>query len=416
MAIARLLSEVIPVDKKYLEQAVISFTNTFYAAGIACALFLLFSILGYRKRRALLAVACIAASSILLPYSKIVQSETLTTFMLFLFLIIVAHDHEIKLHSGCAIGILYAALYFIKPVNIVFGSVIGLYVIIRFFQKRATASGLAAFCLMSILPLAVIFYFNWYRFGSILKFGYGSQQWQFTTPLMKGLAGFFFAPSKSMFLFSPLIIYCLFGFKRFFMKQRRIALCINGIGTLYLLLFAQWVDWKGGWAWGPRLIVPAIILIHIVLIEFVDREKITRMALIPFVALILLSTGIQFLGSLVSYQQIHYFSLDPFALKNSQIEVAAKLFIHKAKGRNEQYPCEMFHLDCGQIPYERDGKLFGGKVLSFEDKETFQGFATMWSGLSHNFGWRICEYVPVFLLIISFGCGWHVFRMLPAEN
>ena len=270
VAIARLLSEVIPVDKKYLEQAVISFTNTFYAAGIACALFLLFSILGYRKRRALLAVACIAASSILLPYSKIVQSETLTTFMLFLFLIIVAHDHEIKLHSGCAIGILYAALYFIKPVNIVFGSVIGLYVIIRFFQKRATASGLAAFCLMSILPLAVIFYFNWYRFGSILKFGYGSQQWQFTTPLMKGLAGFFFAPSKSMFLFSPLIIYCLFGFKRFFMKQRRIALCIIGIGTLYLLLFAQWVDWKGGWAWGPRLIVPAIILIHIVLIEFVD--------------------------------------------------------------------------------------------------------------------------------------------------
>jgi len=327
-----------------------------------------------------------------------------------------AYDRAITPKSGCILGIICAALYFVKPINIVFRTIIGLYAIIRFFRKRASVSGLAAFCVTAILPLSVLFYFNWYRFGSIFKFGYGEQQFLFTTPLIKGLAGFLFAPSKSIFLFSPLIVFCLLGFKRFYSKHRSVALCIAGIGILYLFLFAKWFDWKGGWAWGPRLVVPAIIILHIVLIEFVDQEKMKRIVLIPFAAIILLSAGIQFVGSMVSYQQVHYFHSDPLSIKNSQIEVAARLFIHKAQGKKEQYPCEMFHLDCDSVPYERDGKLFGGKVLSFDDKETFQGFATLWSGLSHNFGWRVCGYVPLLLLLISFGCGWSVYRKLPVEN
>jgi hypothetical protein len=416
IAIAHLLSSVIPLDRKYIEQTVISFTNTVYAACTAVALFVLMSILGYRRRRALVTVVCIAASSVLLPYSKIIQSETMTAFMLVLFLIMAASDRFITPRRGFVLGIIYAMLYFIKPVTIIFGSVIGLYVVIRFFQKRATVAGVAAFCCMAALPLAAIFSFNWYRFGSIVRFGYGEQQFQFSTPIFEGLAGFLFAPSKSMFLFSPLLVFCLMGFKGFYERHRHIALCIGGIGILYLILFSKWFDWKGGWAWGPRLIVPAIVIMHVVLVEFIDREKIKRSAVLLFGAVMLVSTGVQFLGSMVSYQQVHYFCSGPFSIKNSQIEVAEKLFMHKIQGKKEQYPCEMFHLNCDSIPYERDGKLFGGKVLSFDDKETFQGFATLWSGLSHNFGWRVCGYIPLFLLIISAGCGWRVYCLLPEEK
>ncbi len=414
IAVSHLLSRVVHFDKEYVEKTVVSFTNTFYAAGTAAAMFVLMSVLGYHKRRAFLTVSIIAAASILLPYSKIIQSETLTAFILVLFLIAVAYDRGITVKPGCVLGIMCAALYFIKPTNLVIGLVVVLYVLVRFVQKRATVAGLTAFCCTAILPGFVILYFNWYRFGSLIEFGYGQQQFQFTTPLVNGLAGFLFAPSKSVFIFSPLLIFCLWSFKRFYKRQPRIAICIFAVSALYLAFFARWFDWKGGWAWGPRLIVPAMITAHIVLIEFLDRDKMNRKTLVFFALVAALSTGVQFLGSMVSYQQIHYFHSDPFSLKNSQIEVAARLFIHKAQGKKEQYPREMFQLDRDSVPYERDGKIFGGKVLSFDDKETFQGFATMWSGLSRNFGWRVCAYVPVLLVLISVVCGWRVYRKLPA--
>jgi hypothetical protein len=416
VAMASLLGNVFPFNKNHIEQAVISFTNTFYAACITVALFSLLSILGYRRRRALLVVSIIASSSILLPYSKIIQPETMATLLFILFLIIVAFDHPLTFFSGCVLGGIFAALYFIKPVNILFGSIIGLYVVIRLFQKRATLSAMYGFCIVSALPLSAFFYFNWYRFGSLVQFGYGDQQFQFSTPFIYGLLGFFISPSKSMVVFSPLVIFCMWGFKRFYRAQRRIALCIAGIGILYLLVYSKWFDWKGGWTWGPRLIVPAIILLHIALIELIDRKEIQRWVLLLFMSVLGLSLCIQFLGSMISHQQIHYFHSDPFSLKNSQIEVAYKLFVHKIRNKKEQYPCEMFHLNCDSVAYERDGKLFGGKVLSFDDKETFQGFATLWSGLSHNFGWRSCGYVPLLLLFLSVCCGWRIYWMLPHEE
>jgi hypothetical protein len=418
IAISHFLARFIPLDKKFVEQAIISFTNTFYASCIAVALFVLFSALGYRRRQSLITVVLISIASMLLPYSKIIQSETMTSFIIILLLIMVAYNRPITLKSGCALGIICSALYFIKPANLAIGPVIAIYVIVRFFGKRATITGLSAFLSAAVLPGFILLYFNWYRFGSIGAFGYGEQQYLFTTPLVSGLAGFLFSFSKSIFLFSPLTLFCLLGFKRFYSKQRPMALCIAGIGILYLFLYAQWFDWKGGWSWGPRLIVPAIIILHIVLIEFIDQEKIKKIVLVPFVAIVLLSVGIQFIGSMVSYQQVHYFYSysDPFSNKNSQIEVAVRLFLHKAQGKPEQYPCEMFHLDCDSVPHERDGKLFGGRVLTFDDKESFQGFATLWSGLSHNFGWRMCGYVPLLLLLVSFLCGWSVYRKLPMEH
>jgi hypothetical protein len=412
VACAQLLSRIVPIDKKYIEQAVVGFTNTFYASCIAVAMFVLLSILGYRKRRIFITVGFICAASILLPYSKIVQSETMTALLFIIFLIIVAYDREVKFKTGCVLGGLYAILYFIKPINIVFGSVLGLYVAVRFFQKRANVSGCIGFCVFATVPLAFLLYFNWHRFGSIFEFGYGEQQFLFTTPLWRGLTGFLFSPSKSIFIFSPLIVFSFLGFKRFYLKHQSVALCIAGVGILFILLYAKWFDWKGGWSWGPRLVVPAIMLFHIVLIEFFDREKIKKTAWASFAVVAFVSAGIQFVASMVSYQQVHYFYSDPMSKKNSQIEVAARLFIHKAQGKAERYPCEMFRLDCDSAAYERDGKMFGGKVLAFDDKETFQGFATIWSGLSHNFGWHICGYIPWALLLLSMGCGWRVYALM----
>jgi hypothetical protein len=103
---------------------------------------------------------------------------------------------------------------------------------------------------------------------------------------------------------------------------------------------------------------------------------------------------------MVSYQQIHYFYSDPFSIKNSQVEVAARLFIHKALGKEELYTCREMNFNCQEMPHERDGRLFGGSVYDFRDRGTFLGFATLWSGLRHNFGWNYVEFIPLLLLLV----------------
>jgi hypothetical protein len=102
-------------------------------------------------------------------------------------------------------------------------------------------------------------------------------------------------------------------------------------------------------------------------------------------------------------------------MRNSQLEVAAKLFIHKAQGKEEVYTCEEMNFNCREKPYERDGRMFGGSRYDFRDRGTFLGFATLWSGMHHNFGWRYIEYFPLVLLLFSVGFACMAWKTIP-EN
>jgi hypothetical protein len=229
------------------------------------------------------------------------------------------------------------------------------------------------------------------------------------------LCGLLFSPSKSLFIFSPLIVAGFLGVKSFAEKHRLMAIIILSLAIVDVVFYARWHDWPGGWAWGPRLIVPVIIIMHVFCIEFFvfTKKMVWRKAV--FTVVFMIAIGVQLLGSMVSYQQIHYFYSDPFSMRNSQLEVAAKLFIHKAQGKEEVYTCEEMNFNCREKPYERDGRMFGGSRYDFRDRGTFLGFATLWSGMHHNFGWRYIEYFPLVLLLFSVGFACMAWKTIP-EN
>jgi hypothetical protein len=414
MCMAAVICKVFPLNKEHTERGIISFTNTFYASCIAVLFLVLFVRLGYSRKLSLAAVFVICSSSILLPYSKIIQSETLTTLLLLLFLIIAAHVKKIGKATGTVLGCILAGLYLIKIPNVIFAVVIGLYVAFQLKKGNCTRSGIISFFLISFLPLAGIFCLNWYRFGSVFNFGYGEEQHQFSTPLLTGLCGFLFSPSKSLVVFSPMIVMGFLGVKSFAGKRRLMAVIILALAIADVIFYAKWHDWPGGWAWGPRLIVPIIIILHIFCIEFFIYMKKRVLAKAVFTILFTVALGVQFLGSMVSYQQIHYFYSDPFSLHDSQVEVAAKLFVHKVRGREEVYTCEDFNSICREKPHERDGRMFDGSTYDFRDRGTFLGFATLWSGLHYNFGWRYVEYFPLVLLLFSFGFAYKAWKTIPA--
>jgi hypothetical protein len=415
VCIAAILSKFMPSHKEYIERGIISFTNTLYASCIAVLFFVLFVRLGYTAKPSLAAVFVICSSSILLPYSKIIQSETLTTLLLLLFLIIVADAKKIGPLLGAVLGCILAGLYLIKISNVIFGIIIGLYVAYDLKKQNCERNAGILFLCISILPLAGVLYLNWYRFGTVFNFGYGEEQKQFSTPMMTGLCGLLFSPSKSLFIFSPLIVLGFLGIKSFFVKHRLMAVIILSLAIVDVVFYARWHDWPGGWAWGPRLIVPVIIIMHLFCIDFFARMKAKVWAKTVFAILFVMAAAVQFLGSMVSYQQIQYFYSDPFSMHNSQLEVAAKLFAHKVQGREEVYTCEELNFDCREKPYERDGRMFGGSAYDFRDRGTFLGFATLWSGLHYNFGWKYIEYFPLLLLFFSVACARRAWKTI-SEN
>ena len=149
---AAALSKVVPINRDYLERFILSFTNTFYASCIVVLLFLLFARLGYSKKSSFAAVGAICASSILLPYSKIIQSETLTTVLLVLFLLLAAENKKIGPIKGAFFGAIVSGLYGIKISNVIFGLVIAGHVAFQIRKSGATRGGIAAFLALAAAP------------------------------------------------------------------------------------------------------------------------------------------------------------------------------------------------------------------------------------------------------------------------
>jgi hypothetical protein len=108
---------------------------------------------------------------------------------------------------------------------------------------------------------------NQIYFGNPMDFGYpevaegGKRLNSFETPLTTGLYGFLLSPGKSVFLFAPLLLLAVPGVFRLAKRNVPLAIVAGGTPIIYLLFFARYTQWEGGYCVGPRYLVPAIALL-----------------------------------------------------------------------------------------------------------------------------------------------------------
>ncbi|MDP8246475.1 MAG: glycosyltransferase family 39 protein [Candidatus Hinthialibacter antarcticus] len=117
----------------------------------------------------------------------------------------------------------------------------------------------------AVFGLVVLLY-NQYRFDSFFSTGYEDQSEgvHFTTPVLVGLHGFFFTPGRSLFLYSPPLLFALFGLVPFWKRDRWLAGGVYLLVGSYLVVMSMWQNWAGGFDWGPRhifQITPFVMLI-----------------------------------------------------------------------------------------------------------------------------------------------------------
>jgi hypothetical protein len=201
------------------------------------------------------------------------------------------------------------------------------------------------------------------------------------------------------------------GGSRFFnaiSKKKRFHITIITLLVSNLLFYSSWHDWHGGWSWGPRLIVPVIIVMHLYLPYFFHTFRFWSKGLFQIMkstavtGLILFSLIINILGSLIWYQQIYYFHENYYTMKSSHPVIAYKLLLHKIANKAEVYVCSELNRDCRQPPYTTIwNSITQNDTISFKSFETFQGFSTFWGILRARSGSNIYLLFPLLLAGLS---------------
>lgn len=137
-------------------------------------------------------------------------------------------------------------------------------VLVRWWKTGRTAP----YLLVGGCTLFVFGWYNWLRFGRPFYTGMGhSRVESFSTPILLGFYGQFFAPGNGLFLYAPFLIpvFPVAGmilYRTGLWRSKYFLSLVLG-SLAYLLLHSVWHSWMGGWSWGPRRMVPLLPLIHL---------------------------------------------------------------------------------------------------------------------------------------------------------
>lgn len=118
-------------------------------------------------------------------------------------------------------------------------------------------SGLLAFALPLVAAGLFLLWYNLARFGDLWTTGYHFESGEgFTTPLLQGLWGLLLSPYRGVFWHTPLLLLAAISWRSFIRRHPGEGWLITLLALTLVLLYSRWWMWWGGFAWGPRFLVP----------------------------------------------------------------------------------------------------------------------------------------------------------------
>lgn len=120
--------------------------------------------------------------------------------------------------------------------------------------------------------------------------------WQ--TPAWFGLSGMLFSPSRGMFVYSPFLVFAVWGAWRCWREPALEVLrpLTVAVGALWIV-HAVYFDWWGGYSYGYRQIVDSTTLLAVTLAPVLPRVLARRRLAIPFFACLAWSVVVQAVGA-----------------------------------------------------------------------------------------------------------------------
>ncbi len=129
---------------------------------------------------------------------------------------------------------------------------------------------LLAFAAPLLLTGLALIAFNLSRYGDPFNTGYLPNE-TFSGVLWQGVLGQLVSPGRGLLLYCPIFVLSLVGLPAFLRRHRAEAVAALAVILIHLLMYGQWFMWHGGYAWGPRFMVPTLPFWAILLAPLVER-------------------------------------------------------------------------------------------------------------------------------------------------
>jgi hypothetical protein len=242
-----------------------------YAALAVAASFLLFLKLGNSPRGALACSVLLGFSTPLFVYSGWLFSEAATTALFAIAaLLLFGSGKEIPVSRAILGSLLLGFSIHVRPANMVTVLVfIAAAMLLERTKEEMSFRYRTAAILVVIVGISGALYLarNYALFGNPFDFGVPTtaenakdlDSWR--NPFWVGVVGFLFSPGKSVFLFCPPMVLGILGLPRLWRSNRALAVLAAAAPIANLILYSFRTQWEGSYCYGPRYLVPSLILL-----------------------------------------------------------------------------------------------------------------------------------------------------------
>lgn len=289
--------------------------NAFVSAGLAVLIYQYLRKIEIGKRVSLLTTLIFGWATYVPAYTKTLFPEPLITLLVLSFFYLILFGRPTRKIYFTA-GLLFG-LSFLTRVTLL---IVLLPVFYVFRSKKTSLKMMICFFIPCAAAAAVFFIYNQMRFGHVLMTGY---QPVFNSRILDGIYLYFFSPGKSIFLYQPVIIFSLFGMKKFFHAKKQIFIAFFLLTAVHILFFSKYtciVKYAcaaGDLAWGPRFLYPILPFFIFALAYFIKDIKHKTTAAI-FSLFILFSFVIQFSSFAFSFHRYFAYMNEKYHLSMYQ--------------------------------------------------------------------------------------------------
>jgi hypothetical protein len=238
-------------DVALLEAAAAASLMPLVCGALAAALFALGRRLGAPRRASALVAAGTVLGTYVLPYGRDFFTEPLVALGLVVMVERALARRELQAGTALALAVLA------RPQSAAFAPLLLAVLALRPGGARAAARALPPLGVAAAVTVA----YNLVRFADPLEFGYRPPvDPGFTTPLLEGSAGLLLSPEKSVLLFAPAIVLVPLAVVALWRRRPAAVALVLGLFAVTWALAATWHSWQGGWSWGPRLVIPGVVV------------------------------------------------------------------------------------------------------------------------------------------------------------
>jgi hypothetical protein len=277
---AKPLATVFHLNSELIAKASVSFFTLLVAPLICVVLAMWILKLGYSRRTAIIAACILAFAS---PFWQNSVSGFLSEPYFILALVIAAYllsTPRIRyacVLSGFAFGVACGARVAGIIMFPAFLLSLALQIRVRELSRIQFFRDALQFCAPFSVCMALIAWTNYARFGSIFKTGYHiafpTSSFTFSNPFFQGIGELLFNGEVGLLLFAPWVVLVFLCFPQFMRKHLPESVLCGAIFVFNLLFYAKYQQWHGGWAGGPRYLIPTLPFLVIVIVPTVIIQR-----------------------------------------------------------------------------------------------------------------------------------------------